>query len=49
MMLSRNGPIPLYYQIREDLLEQLSSMSPNEQIESELELAEKFGVSRNCG
>lgn len=45
-MLSRNGPIPLYYQIREDLLEQLSSMSPNEQIESELELAEKFGVSR---
>ncbi len=46
MMLSRNGPIPLYYQIREDLLEQLSSMSPNEQIESELELAEKFGVSR---
>lgn len=42
------SPIPLYVQIKEDILEQIKSgqLSPDSVVPSEWELAQKYGVSR---
>ena len=43
-----SSPLPLYYQIREVLREQIAegSYAPHERLPSESELIESFGVSR---
>ncbi len=48
MTLNRNSPIPFYYQIRQQLLEQIRSgeLSPGQPIPSEHEISARFGVSR---
>ena len=48
MILDRNSAVPLYYQIRQQLLEQIQSgeLSPGQPIPSEHELSARFGVSR---
>ena len=47
-MLDRNLPIPLYYQLAEQLREQiqLGDLPPGVQLPSERELSEQFGISR---
>lgn len=46
--LHKGLPIPLYYQIKTRLLEQIESgqLRPGDRVESERELTERFGVSR---
>jgi GntR family transcriptional regulator len=46
--LNRNSPVPLWLQIEEDLRGQIDSgqLSPAGQVPSEIELANKYGVSR---
>jgi GntR family transcriptional regulator len=46
--LERASPIPLYYQIQRNLLEQIESgtLSPGAEIPTEKELMERYGVSR---
>lgn len=48
MTLNRNSPIPFYYQIRQQLLEQIRSgdLAPGQPIPSEHEISAHFGVSR---
>jgi GntR family transcriptional regulator len=48
MILDRNSAVPLYYQIRQQLLEQIQSgeLSPGEPIPSEHEISNRLGVSR---
>jgi len=48
VILDRNSAIPLYYQIRQQLLEQIQSgeLSPGQPIPSEHEISNRFGVSR---
>lgn len=43
-MIDRTSPVPLYYQIKEWLLDSLPQ--PGEQLPTELELTNRFGVSR---
>ena len=49
--LDRESVIPLYYQIREQLLEQIRAgvFKPGQSLPSEQEIAEHFGVSRMTG
>lgn len=49
--LDRESVIPLYYQIRERLLEQIRAgvFKPGQSLPSEQEIAEHFGVSRMTG
>jgi len=46
--LDRTSPIPLYFQIAENLKEaiQAGTIAPGERLDNELELAEQLGVSR---
>lgn len=46
--LDRSSPIPLYFQIAENLTEAIQSgtIAPGERLDNELELAERLGVSR---
>jgi GntR family transcriptional regulator len=46
--LDRNSPIPLYFQIAENLTEAIRSgtLAPGGRLDNELELAERLGVSR---
>jgi DNA-binding GntR family transcriptional regulator len=46
--VDRNSPIPLYFQISENLKAIIESgaLAPGERLENELELAERLGVSR---
>jgi GntR family transcriptional regulator len=48
MMLNKDNPIPLYYQLAERLQEQISAglLKPGAQLPSERELSEQFGISR---
>jgi GntR family transcriptional regulator len=48
MTLNKNHPIPLYYQLAEQLREEIRSgrLQPGAQLPSERELAEKAGISR---
>jgi GntR family transcriptional regulator len=49
--LDRESVVPLYYQIRERLLEQIRSgaFKPGESLPSEQEIADRLGVSRMTG
>jgi GntR family transcriptional regulator len=46
--LDRNSPVPLYYQVKQSLLEKLENgfWKPGDLVPSEQELQETFGVSR---
>src|SRR5258708_10684927 len=46
--LDRTSPIPLYFQIAENLKEAIEAgtIAPGERLDNELELAEQLGVSR---
>jgi len=46
--LDRNSPVPLWFQISEILRKSIESgeIGPGERIDNEIEMAEKFGVSR---
>lgn len=48
MMLDKNSPIPLYYQLAEWITEQIKSgaLKPGDQLPSERELSEQAGISR---
>ena len=47
--LDKDTPIPLYYQIRQQIKQQIQSgeLKPGDQLPTENELQEEFGVSRN--
>ncbi len=45
-MINRSQKIPLYYQIKTELLTRINAMKPDEPIAGELELADEFNVSR---
>ena len=47
-MLKKSTPIPLYYQLAEQLGEQIQAgeLEPGAQIPSEREMSEQFGISR---
>lgn len=47
-ILDRNSPIPLYYQVKQNLLEKLENgtWKPGDLVPSEQELQETYGVSR---
>jgi DNA-binding GntR family transcriptional regulator len=46
--LDRNSPVPLYFQIAENLKQAISdgTLKPGERLDNELELTERLGVSR---
>src|SRR5579872_4932281 len=46
--LDRNSPIPLYFQIAENLKRAIEegALKPGERLDNELDLAERLGVSR---
>jgi DNA-binding GntR family transcriptional regulator len=46
--LDRNSPIPLYFQIAENLKQEISdgTLKPGERLDNELDLTEQLGVSR---
>ena len=46
--LNKNGPVPLYYQIKQQLKEAIGNheLNPNEALPSERELIDLYGVSR---
>ncbi|HLO01534.1 MAG TPA: GntR family transcriptional regulator, partial [Symbiobacteriaceae bacterium] len=46
--MERTVPLPLYYQIKQDLLESMESgrLQPGDRLPSERELTEQYGVSR---
>src|SRR5215472_14335957 len=46
--LDRNSPIPLYFQIAENLKQAIEdgTLEPGERLDNELDLAERLGVSR---
>lgn len=46
MVLDRKGPIPLYYQIAEDLRSRYEEVQTGTRLPSEPELAKSYGVSR---
>src|SRR5262249_47280003 len=48
MLLNKNSPIPLYYQLAELLKEQVRSgeFKPGDQVRSERALGEQYGISR---
>lgn len=47
-LINRNSPVPYYYQIEEWIRQRIAhgELKPGDLIESELEMAEKLGVSR---
>lgn len=45
-MMRRTGGVPLYVQVREKLRSEYSQLEPNTAIPTELELMQRFGVSR---
>lgn len=47
-MVTRASPVPLYIQIEEELRDSVESgeLGPMSQVDSELDLAERFSVSR---
>lgn len=46
MELKREAPTPLYVQLKHSLLAQINQLLPHQQLPSERELCEQFGVSR---
>jgi len=46
--LDRNSPIPLYFQIAENLKRAIDegTLKPGDRLDNELDLAERLGVSR---
>ncbi|TLS38767.1 phosphonate metabolism transcriptional regulator PhnF [Pseudalkalibacillus caeni] len=47
-MVNKNSPLPIYYQIEEEIKRQIDSgeLSPGEMLPSEREFAEKYAISR---
>lgn len=45
-MIDKSSPLPLYYQLKEALLEQMQSMQPDTLLPSENQLIEQYGLSR---
>ncbi|MGB9586234.1 MAG: GntR family transcriptional regulator, partial [Anaerolineales bacterium] len=47
-IINRNSPIPYYYQIEEWIRQQIAhgELKPGDLLESEMEMAQKLGVSR---
>ncbi|MCI8853327.1 MAG: GntR family transcriptional regulator [Lachnospiraceae bacterium] len=46
LRIDKNAKLPLYYQLKEILLQEIRSMQPDEMIAPESMLIEKYGVSR---
>jgi GntR family transcriptional regulator len=44
--IDRNSPVPLYYQLKQVLLDEIRSWQPGKMIPSEQELQDKYGLSR---
>ncbi|MGE5675674.1 MAG: GntR family transcriptional regulator [Mycobacterium leprae] len=46
--VNKNGPVPIYYQIRSQILEAIEKgqLKPGDRVPSERELTERYGVSR---
>ncbi len=44
--LNKEIPIPLYYQLKEILLEEIKQAAPGTSLPTELELCEQFDISR---
>lgn len=45
-LLDRKHPMPLYFQLEQNLMAELRSMAPHARVPSELELTKRYGVSR---
>jgi GntR family transcriptional regulator len=48
LALDRRSPIPLYFQLSQQLEEAISTgvLKPGDRIDTEVEIAERFGLSR---
>src|SRR5882724_4894332 len=48
LRVDRSSPVPLYYQIAQQLEEAVrsGSLAPGERLENEVDLADRFGLSR---